>query len=72
MRLRAVVLGGVAVAAAAVAVAARCRRRPSPPAPAVQLGLMDGSTVHLAAGDPKVDDLRARASEVRDALEAGR
>ena len=72
MRLRTVTLAGVAVVATAAAVATRRRRRPSPPAPAVQLGLTDGSTVRLAAGDPGVADLRARASEVRAALEAVR
>ncbi len=72
MRLRSVVLAGLAVAATAAAVVARRRRRPSPPAPAVLLGLTDGSTVRLAAGEPSVADLRARASEARAALEAVR
>jgi hypothetical protein len=72
MRLRTVILAGVAVVATAAAVATRRRRRPLPPVPAVLFGLTDGSTVRLAAGDPGVADLRARAFEARAALEAVR
>ena len=68
MRLRTVAVAGVAAAAAATVVLAR-RRRGAPPAPPAQLGRSDGTVAYLAADDPRLAALRARAAEVRAALE---
>jgi dihydroorotate dehydrogenase len=71
MRLRTVAVLGVATAVAA-GVVVRRRRHGTPPPPAVQLGLDDGVVVRLGIDDPGVPALRARAADVRAALEAGR
>lgn len=67
MRLR--TLAVVSLAAAAAVALANRRRRAAPPASAAQLGRSDGSIVHLAADDPSLLPLRARAAELRAALE---
>jgi len=68
MRLRTVVLVGLATAAAAAVVVRR--RRDAPPAHPAQLGRDDGTTLHLGEDDPRLSALRARAAELRAALEA--
>jgi hypothetical protein len=67
MRLRTAAL--VSLAAAAAVALARRRRRAMPPAPAAQLGRSDGSVVQLVADDPSLPALRARAADLRVALE---
>jgi hypothetical protein len=69
MRLRTVVVVGLAGAAAAVAVARRRRGGAPPPSPG-QIGRADGTVVRLEAGDPRLADLRVRAADLRRALEA--
>lgn len=71
MRLRTVAVLGLTTAVAATVVVRR-RRRVAPPSPAAQLGLADGAVLHLASGDPAVPALRARAADLRVALEAVR
>ena len=64
-----VILAGAAVGAAAV-LWWRGRAQSSAPAP-VQLGLADGSTLTLAAGDPGAAHVMAAADDVRRAFVAG-
>jgi hypothetical protein len=64
-----VILAGAAVGAAAV-LWWRRRTQASAPAP-VQLGLADGSTLSLAAGDPGAAQITAAADDVRRAFVAG-
>ncbi len=64
-----VVLAGAAAAAAAV-LWWRRRTQASTPAP-VQLGLADGSTLTLAAGDPGAAQVTAAADDVRRAFATG-
>ena len=68
MRLRTVAVVGLATAAAAAVVVRR--RRGAPPAHPVQIGCDDGTIVHVGEDDPRVTALRARAAELRAALEA--
>ncbi len=68
MRLRTVAVVGLAAAATAAAVLRRRRRRAPSAAPA-QLGRSDGTLVRLAADDPRLAELRARAMDLRAALE---
>jgi hypothetical protein len=65
-----VILAGVAVGAGAV-IWWRLRTQTSSPAP-VQLGLADGSTLSLTAGDPGAAPITAAADEVRRAFAVGR
>ena len=60
-------LGG----AAAVALVLRRRRSAAPARPAVQIGLADGRVRRLGADDAQAADLRARAADLRAALERG-
>ena len=69
MRLRTVAFVGLAAAAAASAAVAVRRRREAPPAHEAQLGRDDGTSVRLREGDPRLPALRARAAELRTALE---
>ena len=69
MRVRTVAVFGLAAAAATAAVVVR-RRRAAPPAQPAQLGRDDGTIVHLGEDDPRLPALRARAAELRAALEA--
>jgi hypothetical protein len=66
MRLRTVAVVGLAAAVTGAAVLRRRRR--AAPAPA-QLGRGDGTLLHLAADDPRLAELRARAMDLRAALE---
>ena len=69
MRRLAVILAGAAVGAAAVL---WWRRRTQAFAPApVQLGLADGSTITLTAGDLGAAQITAAADDVRRAFAAG-
>jgi hypothetical protein len=67
---RLVVTFAAAAAAATAVLWWRRRTRASTPAP-VQLGLADGSTVVLEAGEPAVAPLAAAAGDVRRAFAAG-
>jgi hypothetical protein len=69
MKRFAVILAGAAAGAAAV-LGWRRRTQASAPAP-VQLGLADGSTLTLAAGDPGTAQVTAAAADVRRAFVAG-
>jgi hypothetical protein len=69
MKRFAVIIAGAAVGAAAV-LWWRRRTQSSAPAP-VQLGLADGSTLSLAAGDPGAAQITAAADDVRRAFVAG-
>lgn len=64
-----VILAG-AVAGAAAVIWWRRRTQTSSPVP-VQLGLADGSTLSLSAGDPGAAPITAAADEVRRAFAAG-
>jgi hypothetical protein len=68
MRLRTVAVLGLVAAATAAAVVRR-RRRSGPPAPPAQLGRRDGAVQHLAADNRDLPALRARAEDLRAALE---
>ena len=68
MKRFAVILAGAVAGAAAVLWWRRTQA--SAPAP-VQLGLADGSTLTLAAGDPGAAQLTAAADDVRRAFTAG-
>ena len=61
----------VAAAGAAGAVIWWRRRSTASSQPPVQLGLSDGSTLTLAAGEPLVAQLAAEADDVRRAFAAG-
>jgi hypothetical protein len=69
MRRFAVILAGVAAGAAAV-IWWRRRTQAALPAP-VQLGLADGSSLTLAAGEPGEAGITAAAGDVRRAFAAG-
>ncbi|HZL63910.1 MAG TPA: hypothetical protein VFD50_03055 [Thermoleophilia bacterium] len=69
MRRLAIVLAGAIVGAGAV-IWWRRRTQSSAPAP-VQLGLADGSTLTLAAGEPGAAQVTAAAGDVRRAFAAG-
>ena len=69
MKRFAVILAGAAAGAAAV-LWWRRRTQASSPAP-VQLGLADGSTLTLSAGDAGVAQITAAADDVRRAFVAG-
>jgi len=69
MRRFAIILAGAAAGAAAV-IWWRRRGQPSLPAP-VQLGLADGTTLTLSAGEPGADGITAAAGDVRRAFAAG-
>jgi hypothetical protein len=71
MRLRSAAVMALVAAATAVVLMRRRRRAASPP-PAAHLGRGDGSIVRLAADDPGLPALRARAAELRAALETVR
>jgi hypothetical protein len=69
MRRFAIILAGAAAGAAAV-IWWRRRTQESSPAP-VQLGLADGRTHTLSAGEPGADGIVAAAGDVRRAFAAG-
>jgi len=68
MKLRTVTLFGLVAGATCATVWWRRRRRAAA-APAVQLGLTDGSTTSLAAGDPSGAEIHAAAAVLRGALQ---
>ncbi len=69
MRRFPAILAGAAIGAAAV-LWWRRRTQSSAPAP-VQIGLADGSTLTLSAGDPGAAPITAAAADVRRAFVAG-
>jgi hypothetical protein len=69
MKRLAIILAGAITGAAAV-IWWRRRAQAASPAP-VQLGLSDGSTLTLSAGEPGADGIPAAAGAVRLAFVAG-